>query len=97
MITMFYVEPEIAKLMWMIYPAILKLLTNQGSIFFQNDQSFGNKGEKRSFKASWFDTWPWFGYQDVSDSIILFYYCHASNRNLLMKGLHRRCKEAFMP
>ena len=59
-------------------------------------RSFGNKGEKRSFKALWFDTWPWLSYQEVSDSVICFYCCQASNRNLLTKGLYGGCEEAYI-
>ena len=29
------------------------------------ERSFGNKGEKRSFKVAWFDTWWWLSYQDI--------------------------------
>jgi len=68
------------------------IFINQGSTIY----SFGSKGEKRSFKASWFDTWLWLNYQEASDSVICFYCCQASNRNLLMKGLYGWHKEAFI-
>ena len=29
-------------------------------------RSFGSKEEKRSFKATWFDTWPWLHYREVN-------------------------------
>ena len=58
------------------------------------DCPFGNKGERRSFKAVWFDTWPWLNYQE--DSVIWFHCSQASNRNLLVKGLYGRRKEAFI-
>ena len=50
------------------------------------EHSFGSKGEKRSFKASWFDTWPWLHYQETSNWVICFYCCEATNINLLIKG-----------
>jgi len=55
--------------------------------------SYGNKGEKRSFKTSRFDTWSWL---EASNSVICFYCCQAGNRNLLMKGLYGRREEAFI-
>ncbi len=33
------------------------------------------KGEKRSFKSSWFDTWPWLHYLEGKDSVLLCFYC----------------------
>ena len=62
------------------------------------ERSFGNKGERQSFKAVWFDTWRWLSYQEVSDSVICFHCSQASNRNMLtlMKGLYGRHEEAFI-
>ena len=72
------------------------IFINQGS----PECPFGSKGEKKSFKASWLDTWLWLNYQEASseanNSVICFYCCQASNRNLLMKGLYGRRKEAFV-
>ena len=51
------------------------------------ERSFGRKGEKRSFKAAWFDTWAWLDYREVSDSVC--YYCsRANDKNLLTSGLY---------
>ena len=45
------------------------------------ERSFGNNGEKQSFKVAWFDTWRWLSYQEVSNSVIYFHCSQASNRN----------------
>lgn len=60
------------------------------------ERSFGSKGEKRPFKAAWFDSWPWLDYQEVSDSVICFYCSHANNRNLLAKGQYGKREETFL-
>ena len=58
--------------------------------------SFGSKGKRQSFKAVWFDTWPWLHYQEENDSVICFHCSQASNRNLSVKGFYGRCKDVFI-
>ena len=68
-------------------------VANQPRSLWFLECSFVNKGEKRSFKAAWFDTWPWLDYQD---SIICFYCSCANNRKLLTKGLYGTWEETFL-
>ncbi len=44
---------------------------------------FGKKGEKRSFKSSWFDTWPWLHYLEGNDSVLCFYCTQVTEKQLL--------------
>ena len=38
----------------------------------------------------------WLNYEEASNSVIYFYCCQVSNRNLPMKGLYGRHEEAFI-
>ena len=60
------------------------------------ERCFGSKGEKRSFKAAWFDSWAWLDYQEVSDSVVCFYCSRASSRRMLSQGLYGKREEAFL-
>lgn len=59
-------------------------------------RQFGNKGEKRSFKVAWFDSWKWIDYHEVSDSVTCYYCSRASTQKLLTKGLYGKREEAFL-
>ena len=59
-------------------------------------RSFGSKGEKRSFKATWFYTWPWLHYKEVSDSFICYYCSRANERKLLASGLYSKRDETYI-
>ena len=58
-------------------------------------RSFGSKGEKRPFKAAWFDTWPWLDYREISDSVLCHYCSRANDRKLLARGLYGKREETF--
>ena len=60
------------------------------------EQQFGNKGETRSFKVAWFDSWPGIDYQEVSDSITCYYCSRASTQKLLTKGFYGKTEETFL-
>ena len=60
------------------------------------ERTFGSKGEKRSFKETWFDSWPWLDYQEVSDSVICYQCSRASTQKLLTKGLYGKREETFL-
>lgn len=60
------------------------------------ERSFGRKGEKRSFKAAWFDTWAWLDYREVSDSVVCYYCSRANDKNLLTSGLYGKREETFL-
>ena len=59
-------------------------------------RSFGNKGEKRSFKPAWFDTWSRLDYREVSDSVLCYYCSRANDRNLLCRGLYGKREDTFL-
>ena len=54
-------------------------------------RSFGSKGEKRSFKATLFYTWPWLHYREVSDSVM-----RANEGKLLASGLYSKREETYI-
>ena len=58
------------------------------------EHCFGSRGEKRSVKATSFDSWAWLDYEEVSDSVICFYCSYASSRRMLSHGLYGKREEA---
>ena len=58
--------------------------------------SFGTKGEKRAFNASWFQKWPWLDYNESNDSVLCFYCSKADEKNLLPSGLYSKRDLAFV-
>ncbi len=62
-----------------------QLQANQPKKLSFPSRSFGKKGEKRSFKSSWFDTWPWLHYLEGKDSMLCFYCSQATEKKLLQK------------
>ena len=59
-------------------------------------RSFDSKGEKRSFKATLFYTWPWLHYREVSDSVICYYCSRANEGKLLASGLYSKREETYI-